>query len=185
MSKVLDDTSDTELVGACVAGDRGAFDTLVRRHQRHVYQLCYRFVGNHEDASELAQDTFVRAYRALSSFKGDAAFGTWIHRIGVNLCLNRVSRKTPQNEPLADVDRTPAAGEGAEAAVIRQERAARVRAAIAQLPDKQRATLILRTYQDLSHEEIAKVLGSTVGAAKTNLFHALRRLREILTDDQT
>lgn len=181
---MLDAASDDEIVRACIAGDRSAFDVLVARHQRNVYQLCYRFVSNREDASELAQDAFVRAYKALPSFKLDATFGTWIHRIAVNVCLNRLSRKTPPIEPLAEVDRTPAHGEGAETAVIRQERAARVRAAIARLPEKQRATLILRTYQDLSHEEIAKVLGSSVGAAKTNLFHALRRLREILTDDQ-
>lgn len=179
-----EEASDQELVRTCLGGDRGAFDVLVTRHQRQVYQLCYRFVGNHEDASELAQDAFVRAYRSLSSFKGDAAFTTWVHRIAVNVCLNRLSRKTPPIEPLSEVDHAAAAGERADDAVLREERAVRVRAAIAQLPSKQRATVILRAYQDLSHEEIASVLGSSVGAAKTNLFHALKRLRQMLAEDE-
>src|SRR5437763_15415738 len=83
--------TDAELVASCLAGQREAFDVLVERHQRHVYQLCYRFVGNHEDASDLAQDVFIRAYRGLRNFKGEASLGTWPYRIGVNVCLNRVS----------------------------------------------------------------------------------------------
>ena len=79
--------ADEELVRACVAGDRAAFDLLVTRHQRQVYRLCYRFVGNHEDAAELAQDAFVRAYRALPKFEQTAAFTTWLHRIAVNVVL--------------------------------------------------------------------------------------------------
>ena len=78
-----------------VAGDRSAFDVLVRRHQRAIYAVCYRFAGNHADASDLAQDAFVRAYRGLARFKGDAAFGTWLYRIAVNVCLTRAAAKTP------------------------------------------------------------------------------------------
>src|SRR5213079_3213499 len=85
--------TDAELVQTCLAGSREAFDVIVERHQRHVYQLCYRFVGNHEDASDLAQDVFIRAYRGLHSFKGQSAFSTWLYRIGVNVCLNRVGSR--------------------------------------------------------------------------------------------
>src|SRR5215207_2997332 len=92
--------TDAALVEASLAGDREAFDTIVERHQRHVYQLCYRFVGNHEDASDLAQDVFIRAYRGLSRFKGEASLGTWLYRIGVNVCLNKVGAKTPKPEAL-------------------------------------------------------------------------------------
>jgi RNA polymerase sigma-70 factor (ECF subfamily) len=92
------------LVEACLAGHRDAFAPIVERHQRHVYQLCYRFVGNHEDASDLTQDVFIRAYRGLKNFKGQSSLGTWLYRIGVNVCLNRVSLKTPQPEPLGDRD---------------------------------------------------------------------------------
>ena len=77
-----------------------AFDLIVERHRRAVYQICYRFMGNHEDASDLSQDVFLRAYRGLKNFKGNAALGTWLHRIAVNTCLNRVALKTPKSEPL-------------------------------------------------------------------------------------
>src|SRR5215831_14990043 len=91
--------TDAELVQACLAGRREAFDTIVERHRRHVYQLCYRFAGNHEDANDLAQDVFIRAYRGLKTFKGQASLGTWLYRIGVNVCLTKVSSKG-RSEPL-------------------------------------------------------------------------------------
>src|SRR5215813_3252558 len=75
--------TDAELVAACLSGEREAFDIIVERHRRHVYQLCYRFVGNHEDASDLAQEVFIRAYRGLKSFRGSASLGTWLYRIAV------------------------------------------------------------------------------------------------------
>src|SRR5437868_6871697 len=90
----LANPTDAELVASCLAGRRESFDILVERHQRHVYQLCYRFVGNHEDASDLAQDVFIRAYRGLRSFRAQSTLATWLYRIGVNVCLNRVSAKT-------------------------------------------------------------------------------------------
>lgn len=173
---------DEELVRACVEGDRRAFDVLVERHQRQVYRLCYRFVGSHEDASELAQDAFVRAYRALAKFERTAKFTTWLHRIAVNVCLNRLALRRPAHEPLDEHAPPAARGEAADAAVLRGERAARVRAAIARLPTKQRATLILRAYHDLPHEEIAGILGSSVGAVKANFFHALANLKKQLKD---
>jgi RNA polymerase sigma-70 factor, ECF subfamily len=174
--------TDEELVRACVAGDRAAFDVLVGRHQRQVYRLCYRFVGNHEDAADLAQDAFVRAYRALPKFEQSAKFTTWLHRISVNVCLNRLALKTPKHEALKDGDTVPARGETADAAVLREERAARVRAAIARLPAKQRATLILRAYHDMPHDEIARMLGNSVGAVKANFFHALANLKKQLDE---
>jgi len=177
------DPDDGDLVRAAAGGDRAAFEELVARHQRNVYRLCYRFVPNHEDASELAQDAFVRAYRSLGKFQGQAQFSTWLHRITVNVCLNRLALKTPKPAPLKNVESTPGRDEGADEAMLRGERASRVRAAIARLPEKQRATLILRVYHDLSHEEIARTLGSSVGAAKTNLFHALGNLRKLLDDN--
>ena len=171
---------DRELVTACLAGQREAFDVIVERHRRQIYQLCFRFVGNHEDASDLAQDVFVRAYRGLRGFKGTASFSTWLYRIGVNVCLNRVSLKTPRTETIDERALPASAAERPDAVVMRQERARAVRAAIAKLPPKQRATLILRMYHDLPHEEIAGVLGSSVGAVKANFFHALANLKKLL-----
>src|SRR5262252_2594185 len=131
--------TDADLVAACLAGEREAFDVIVERHRRHVYQLCYRFVGNHEDASDLAQDVFVRAYRGLKTFKSQASLGTWLYRIGVNVCLNRVSAKAPKPESLepllsASDERIASNAETATEALLRGERANRVRAAIARLP---------------------------------------------------
>lgn len=175
---------DAELVRLAQSGSREAFDEIVRRHQRPVYQLCYRFVGNHEDASDLAQDVFVRAYKSLKGFKGESALATWLYRISVNVCLNRKALKTLPLEPMPLLDPADRRAEPADALVARRERASEVRAAIAKLPPKQRATLILRTYQDLPHDEIAKILGSSVGSVKANFFHALANLKKILTGER-
>lgn len=172
---------DASLAAEAAAGSREAFDVIVERHRRTVYQVCYRFVNNHEDASDLAQDAFVRAWKGLKNFKGQAALSTWLYRIAVNVCLNRLSAKTPATEPIESPERFEDGRiEGAQHAMLREERAAAVRRAIARLPEKQRATLILRTYQELSHQQIADVLGSSVGAVKANFFHALANLKKIL-----
>jgi RNA polymerase sigma-70 factor (ECF subfamily) len=172
---------DRALVRAALDGHREAFDELVRRHQRHVYQLCYRFAGNHEDASDFAQDVFIRAYKGLRSFKGQSAFSTWLYRIGVNVCLNQVaSRNARRTFGFAHVDRIEAPAERADTVLLRDERATHVRAAIARLPKKQRAALILRIYHELPHDQIAEILGSSVGAVKANFFHALANLKNLL-----
>src|SRR5262245_21952299 len=176
---VATNPTDAELVEACLAGRRDAFDTIVERHRRQVYQLCYRFVGNHEDASDLAQDVFVRAYRGLHRFKGQASLGTWLYRISVNVSLNRVSARRPITTPVTE-QRLVSTADSPVDLVLREERAEQVRAAIARLPRKQRATLILRTYHELPHHQIASVLGSSVGAVKANLFHALNNLKKLL-----
>src|SRR6186997_1073182 len=179
--KPLSDLNDSELAGLAARGDREAFDVLVERHRRTVYQVCYRFVNNHEDASDLAQDAFVRAWRGLKNFKGQSALSTWLYRIAVNVCLNRVSAKTPVTEAIESTDHFEDVRiEGAQHAMIREQRAAAVRKAIAELPKKQRATLILRAYHDMSHQQIADVLGSSVGAVKANFFHALANLKKNL-----
>jgi RNA polymerase sigma-70 factor, ECF subfamily len=170
---------DQTLVAACLAGDRSAFDPIVDRYRRQVYNVCFRFTGNHADASDLAQDTFIRAYRGLRGFKGQSALGTWLYRIAVNVCLNRTARKAPREEALRP-ERLEGAIEQPDRTLLREERAKRVRAAIARLPKKQRATLILRVYHELRHDEIARVLGSSVGAVKANFFHALANLKKLL-----
>jgi RNA polymerase sigma-70 factor, ECF subfamily len=179
----FNDLGEADLVAACLGGQSGAFDVIVERHRRAVYQLCYRFVGNHEDASDLSQDVFLRAYRGLRNFRARSSLGTWLYRIGVNVCLNRVSAKKPQIEPI-DADRhLDTRTESPSERLMSAERAARVRAAIAKLPRKQRAVLILRMYQELSHQEIAEVVGSSVGAVKANVFHALQNLKKLLAGE--
>lgn len=173
---------DGTLVQQCLAGESEAFDELVERHRRQVYQVCYRFVNNHEDASDLAQDAFLRAYRALHTFKGNSAFSTWLYRVAVNVCLNRVSEKRAATEPIDRREHQDVRGEPPDRGVLRREQAAAVRAAIARLPQKQRATMILRMYHELPHEQIAAILGSSVGAVKANFFHALANLKKLLEE---
>jgi RNA polymerase sigma-70 factor (ECF subfamily) len=173
---------DRALVAAAAGGDRAAFDVLVRRHQRTVYGVCYRFAGDHADASDLAQDAFVRAYRGLARFKGDAAFSTWLYRIAVNVCLTRAAAKTPPIDPIEPLELADVTGDRPDEPLKRARDAARVKAAIARLPEKQRMTVILRVYHELPHDAIARTLGSTVGTVKANFFHALRNLRTLLEE---
>lgn len=175
---------DAALLEAARAGGLEAFDVLVERHRRTVYHVCYRFTGNHADASDLAQDVFVRAFRGLDRFRGDAAVSTWLYRIAVNVCLNHAAVKRPATEGLDGRQFVDASHEPPDHRVLREERSARVRAAIGALPPKQRLTVILRTYHELTHEQIAHVLGSSVGTVKANFFHALRNLRARLSSSE-
>ena len=176
------EADDATLVERCLAGEAAAFDLLVERHRRQVYHVCYRFTGNHEDASDLAQDVFLRAFRALRTFKGRSSFGTWLYRVATNVCLNRVAAARPPVEPIDGREHEDVRGEQPDEAVLRHERAGTVRAAIARLPRKQRATMILRMYHELPHDQIASILGSSVGAVKANFFHALANLKKLLQE---
>lgn len=172
----LEREAERDAIAASKRGEREAFDVLVARYQKPIYRLCYRYVNNHDDANDLAQDVFLKAWRAISRFRGDSAFSTWLYRIAVNACLNFRAQKRPATNELPEtlVDPRP----GAPAAVEREDEAGRVRAAVSRLPEKQRATLILKVFHELTHEEVAQVLGSSVGTVKSNLFHALSNLRK-------
>lgn len=169
---------ERELVSASQRGDREAFDRLVERYQRDVYRLCFRYVNRHEDADDLAQEAFLKAYRAIGRFRGESAFSTWIYRIAVNTCLNFRTSRRPRSEELPETiaDTRP----GVAARLEEDERARRVREAVGRLPEKQRAALILKVYHELTHEEVASILGTTVGTVKANVFHALGNLRKLL-----
>jgi RNA polymerase sigma-70 factor (ECF subfamily) len=168
---------DETLVAEARQGRREAFDVLVERHQRHVYQACYRLLGTHEDAADATQDAFLRAYRGLDGFRGQSAFRTWLYRVAVNVAFSRTARADDQAAPIERAEHLAAAGEPPDVALDRTARAAAVRAAVARLPPRQRLTLVLRVYHDLSHEEIARVLGRSVGTVKANLFFAMRNLK--------
>jgi len=182
VDRELSELSEPELVAACLSGASEAFDLIAERHRRAIYRLCYRFAGNHEDASDLCQDVFLRAFRGLRTFKGNSSLSTWLYRIGVNVCLNRASARPPATEPLDARQRPDTQEESAPERILREERARQVRAAVAKLPPKQRAALVLRIYQEMSHQEIAEALGSSVGAVKANVFHALQNLKKMLPD---
>ena len=169
---------DREAVEACQKGQREAFDPLVERYQRDVYRLCYRYVNDPQDANDMAQEVFLKAYRAIGRFRGESSFSTWLYRIAVNTCLNFRSSRRPGGEELSDS--VPDGHAGVLDTMVADERARRVREAVTRLPEKQRATLILKVYHELTHEEVAAVVGSSVGTVKANLFHALGNLRKML-----
>jgi RNA polymerase sigma-70 factor, ECF subfamily len=184
-SAILDGLADNALAMRAGTGDCDAFDVLVLRHQRAVYQVCFRFVRDHSEASDAMQDAFIKAWRALPRFKGDAAFATWLYRVTVNTCLSRLAARRPPPVPLDEAAIVADPGENQAMWLLQQERAAVVRRAVDRLPDRQRATVILRVFHDLPHADIAAALGSSVGSVKANFFHALRNLRRMIGEDGT
>ena len=170
-----------DLVADARDGDRSAYDALVRRTWSDTYALAFRLTGNDEDARDVCQEAYLRAYRGLRRFRGDARFTTWLFRITANCASNQLGRRRRhRHEELPDedasVDLTPAhdpAGR-AETAQLRE----RVQAALAALPPRLRSVVVLRDIYDLSHESIAAELGISESAAKVRLHRARRRLRD-------
>jgi RNA polymerase sigma-70 factor, ECF subfamily len=179
--EALSREAERDAIKACRRGEREAFDRLVLRYQRDVYRLCYRYVNNHEDANDLAQEVFLRAWRAIPRFRGESSFSTWLYRIAVNACLNFRAARRPPAQELPEGLADPVAGPDSRAES--DDEARRVRAAVARLPERQRATLILKVYHDLTHHEVAGILGSTVGTVKANLFHAVGNLRRLMAEE--
>ncbi len=171
--------SDAALVARAQQGDEAAFEQLVRRHQRYAFNVAYRVLGDYAEAEDMTQEAFVRAWRGLRTFRGQAKFTTWLYRIVHNLCLNRLPhlrRELVQSEPLEEVLPNPVAPlpERFEA----QERVAFLHAQVTQLPEKYRLVLTLRYLQDLSYQEIAAVLDVPMGTVKTHIHRARRLLIE-------
>jgi RNA polymerase sigma-70 factor (ECF subfamily) len=172
---------DAEILARLRGGDETAFDELVRIHQRHVHRLALRLTGDPDEADDVAQETFLRAYRALREFRGEAALRTWLMRIAANLSLNVVqSARRARRDPVAVEEAAPPDPPRAEAAVIEAERRSLLGPAIEALPPRQRATLLLRVEQGLKFREIARIMGCTTGTAKANFFHAVAALRRAL-----
>jgi RNA polymerase sigma-70 factor, ECF subfamily len=171
---------DAALIERYRAGDRSAFDELVRRYQKPLYYLCLRYVRVEADAKDLAQRTLVKAYSALAGFRAASSFRTWLYRIAINFCLNHLrDRKREEMRPeLSDALIAPPSG---DRALIERERGARLRDAIAELPPKQRMVLELRVYEELPFREVAELAGCSENSAKVNFHHAVKRLRAIMS----
>src|SRR5215831_19490601 len=170
---------DAALVNRFRGGERAAFDQLVRRYQRAIYFLMLRHVGDPDEAAELTQRAFIKALLGLGELRGANQFRTWLYKIAVNLALNHLRdyRKFTRDDAL---ERQPAAATAPVDELVAAERARALRAAIARLPAKQRLTLELRVYEDLSFREVAEILGTSENAAKVNFHYAVRRLKEWL-----
>lgn len=186
---------DSKLLERVRSGDRDAFRSLVERHQKRVYNLAYSLLKNREDAADVAQEAFVKAYRSLDGFKGDASFYTWIYRITNNLCIDFLRKAGPTakieySEELSDDSSAEAqAGVGVlssrlgtnpQRSALRHELAEKMEEALAQLPEKHRAILVLREVDGLSYEELAQALEIPKGTVMSRLFHARTKMQEIL-----
>jgi RNA polymerase sigma-70 factor (ECF subfamily) len=179
---VAEDRTDAELIERYLNGDLGAFSTLVRRHEKRVYNLCFRMLGREEDARDASQDAFLTALRKLSSFRGEAQFTTWLHRVTVNACYDVLRRKKrePVLEPARDDDAPeppgPASPDHADSAVA----AVDVQRALLQVPQEFRAVLVMHDVHDLAYEDIAEALGIPVGTVKSRLHRGRVALAELL-----
>jgi RNA polymerase sigma-70 factor (ECF subfamily) len=177
---------DLELVRSFCEGNEAGFDELVRRYQQRVYALVYRFVRNPEDATELAQDVFVRAYRALPGFRGKSSFYTWLYRIAVNVALSFLRRRRRRGATAAaeQLDQDAVMNLPSPESPVRDFEQVRLREVIAgavdALPARQRAIFIMRRYEELTNDEIAETLRCPVGTVKANYFFAVKSLQKKL-----
>jgi RNA polymerase sigma-70 factor (ECF subfamily) len=178
----LGGTPDEELLLARARrGDRSAFDELVRRYQRRVYGVARRIVRSHDVADDVAQEAFVRAWRALDRFELGRPFGPWICRIAANLALNHVRSPQAREEGLPEGHgEAPARAAGPLEQALDAECARVLEQALAALPPAQRAVFVLRAHEELSYEEIAQALQVSPGTVMSRLFRARERLAEAL-----
>ncbi len=185
----LDCCDDAELIEIFQNGNTAAFDTLFMRYQKRTYRLVQRFVSNPEDASDLTQDAFIRAYQGLHNFKNQCQFYSWLYRITVNLCIDFLRKRSRSEVLLYESDETGElslaniADPGSESpakALENKELRAHIRKAVRRLPPKQRRIFILRYWDGLSLKDIAAAVGRSDGTVKAHLLHAHRNLRKHL-----
>ncbi|MBI4278990.1 MAG: RNA polymerase sigma factor [Armatimonadetes bacterium] len=175
------DAEDRSLIEAFRRGEESAYTALVVKHRDAVYRIARRFLGNHEDAADIAQEVLIRVYKALPAFDGRCAFRTWLYRITVNLCIDHRDRwsRAPQIA-LDEVPREPVDDQDPAEAVAQRELGRQVARAIQDLPPRQRAAVVLRLYHDLPYADIARILECAEGTVKATMFAALAKLRRAL-----
>lgn len=180
---------DAELIEQFQNGDTKVFDTLFTRYQKRTYRLVQRFVPNHEDALDITQDAFIRAYQGLGNFKSQCQFYSWLYRITVNLCIDFLRKKSrsefmvyesEESDELPMSNFPDLRSDSPAKAAENKELRSQIRKAIRQLPPKQRQIFVLRHWDGLSLKDIATVVGRSDGTVKAHLFHAHRNLRKHL-----
>ena len=180
--------TDEELVTAARAGDLDSFNQLVTRWERPIFALAYRTLGREEEARDVVQEAFLRAFRGLKGFKGEAKFSSWLYRITLNLCRDwiRKERRAPiaqmpeDVDPLELADERAAPTESVEDLVARREMSDAVSRAMAELPEEQRTAILLKEYHGLTFQEIADTLDCPLSTVKTRLYQGLSVLRRRL-----
>ena len=179
-------TDENALLRKAATGDGAAFSSLMEIHERRMYAVALRMCANHEDAQDCLQEAMLRIYRAISSFKGQSSFSTWVYRITMNTCLDelrrRKMRRTTSLDGLLDSGWSPAEElETPENNAIRSEQRRQIDRAIASLPDDMRSAIVLRDIQGFSYEEIAEMLNANVGTIKSRISRGREKLRETLS----
>jgi len=179
--------TDEELVARSQGGDVDSFNQLILRWERPIYALAYRVIGREEDARDVCQEAFLRAFRALPGFKGQAKFSSWLYRITLNLCRDwmRRQKRAPVSQMPEDTDAMELASqtgpvESIEDLVARRQLSAAVEDAMALLPDEQRTAIILKEYHGMTFQEIADLQGCPLSTVKTRLYQGLSVLRRQL-----
>ena len=180
-------STDEELVARSVGGDHDSFNQLILRWERPIYALAYRTIGREEDARDVCQETFLRAFRALPKFRREAKFSSWLYRIALNLCRDwaRKERRAPLVQLPEDMDLMEMAAaaepsESIEDLVARKDLTRRVEKAMALLPEEQRTAIVLKEYHGLTFQEIADLVGCPLSTVKTRLYQGLTVLRREL-----
>ena len=171
---------DADLVDRYLAGDMSAFDELMIRYERQIYRVCYRFVENREDAMDLAQEVFIKAFEHLGSFRRESSLKTWLYRIAMNHCINHLKKHSQDfvevNEYTGSVRAT------VQSQLEDREQREQFRRLVKQLPPKQKAILELRINEQLSYEEIARISGRSISTIKASVFFALEKMRKLIKD---
>ncbi|MEK7286371.1 MAG: sigma-70 family RNA polymerase sigma factor [Nitrospirota bacterium] len=172
---------DLALIDRALKGDTEAFSELVEKYQRPIYFTVLRMLSDHEEAADIAQQTFMNAFRSLADFRRDASFKTWLYQIAINLVRNKIKEKMRQPE-FEDVEEMDIIADQKMPfdQLDDENRSSRMNAAIQTLPKQQRMTVILRVYEERSYEEIAKILGCAQETARAHFHLGIRALRKVL-----
>lgn len=171
---------DDEIIRSILKGHGERYDDIVERYQTGVYRTAYYYTRNAEDARDITQEIFIKAYNSLEGFKQGAAFSTWLYRIAVNHCLDWCRKKKPLYAEAACLNNLHDMRDGPEDLLLRQETAAAVQAAVANLPDIYRTVLILYYFEDFSPQEIAEITDTSKRTVETRLFRGRKLLKEKL-----
>ncbi|PIE33538.1 hypothetical protein CSA56_11475 [candidate division KSB3 bacterium] len=176
---ILETRSDFELIDLTLEGDQEAFDLLVKRYSGSIYTLAYRMLRNQDDAADICQEVFLKAYEALRTFRKKSSFHTWLYRIATNSCINYLRKHSTQHHVELSAYHAVKEADTLEA-LYKIELQDVVNEAIEKLPEKQKATVMLRVCEGMSHREVSRILKCSVGTAKANYFHAIRNLRRFM-----
>jgi RNA polymerase sigma-70 factor, ECF subfamily len=180
---VSDSTSDADCVRRIQHGDADAFEVLVRRHEKTIFNLVYRMLGDYDDAAEVSQEVFLSAYRAIGQFRGDANFSTWLYRIALNHATTRrrsIYSRQHRTMPIEDMEVLQDAQPGPAEVLEKKEMQERVQLALNKLAPEDATVILLRDLQDVPYDEVAQVLEIPVGTVKSRLHRARRALKSLL-----